>query len=169
MFGASRGSTCRFAFAKEGEALAVMKDILWARTRGIPRVNVETDVEAISLFCGNGVADVSWTTKAILQDCLQGWREASLNENRTWGSNAPQPLPSSSIAPQDDPTAFASSLSELGALVLSTSDPLTKAKLSHLAYSRWRRENLPLGVFKPPDRPARPPKPQLVTSMLITN
>ncbi|KAF6171693.1 hypothetical protein GIB67_007214 [Kingdonia uniflora] len=67
---ATRGSTCRVASAEEGEALAVMEGILWARKRGIPRVNIETDAEAISLFCENGAADVFWTTKAILQDCM---------------------------------------------------------------------------------------------------
>ncbi|XP_043699542.1 uncharacterized protein HI_0077 isoform X2 [Telopea speciosissima] len=97
---------------------------------------------------------------------LQSWRESSLNESRLWGSKGPeQPptLPLSSIQADDDSMAAASSLAELGTIVLSTSDPLTKSRLSHLAYSRWRSEGLPLGVSKPPDRPARPPKPQLVS------
>ncbi|KAF8409011.1 hypothetical protein HHK36_005082 [Tetracentron sinense] len=97
---------------------------------------------------------------------LQSWRESSLNENRIWGSNGPErspPLSSSQIEADDDPTASLSSLAELGNLVLSTSDPLTKSRLSHLAYSRWRRLNLPLGVSKPPEPPARPPKPLLVS------
>lgn len=38
-----------------------------------------------------------------------------------------------------------------------------KSKLSHLAYSKWRSENLPVGVAEPPTRPARPAKPQLVS------
>lgn len=59
--------------------------------------------------------------------------------------------------------ALASSLAEMGSLVLSTSDPLTKSKLSHLAYSRWRTEHLPIGDSQAPDRPARPAKPQLVS------
>ncbi|KAF6161851.1 hypothetical protein GIB67_026653, partial [Kingdonia uniflora] len=70
VFGAARGSTCRVASAEEGKALAVMEGILWARKRGIPRVNIETGAEAISLFCENGAANVFWTTKAILQDCM---------------------------------------------------------------------------------------------------
>ncbi|PIA32963.1 hypothetical protein AQUCO_04200005v1 [Aquilegia coerulea] len=55
-----------------------------------------------------------------------------------------------------------SSLSEYGALVLSTSDPLAKSKLSHLAYSKWRHGELSIGVSTPPNQPARPSKPQLV-------
>lgn len=98
---------------------------------------------------------------------LQAWRESPLNENRIWGPNGPQSLvlqsPSSAVDNCDSSIGSASSLAELGSLVLSTSDPLTKSKLSHLAYSRWRRENLPLGlVSDPPSRPARPLKPKLV-------
>ncbi|KAA8526311.1 hypothetical protein F0562_008486 [Nyssa sinensis] len=52
--------------------------------------------------------------------------------------------------------ASAPSLAELGTLVLSTGDPLTKSKLSHLAYSRWRQENLPIGASEPPGRPCSP-------------
>ncbi|XP_010277735.1 PREDICTED: uncharacterized protein LOC104612116 [Nelumbo nucifera] len=94
---------------------------------------------------------------------LQSWRECSLNENRKWGSKGPEPPPPPSIETDHDPTASASSLAELGTLVLSTGDPLAKSKLSHIAYSRWRSGNLPLGVSTPPDRPARPPKPYLVS------
>lgn len=98
---------------------------------------------------------------------LQAWRESPLNENRIWGPKGPHSLvlqsPSSAVDNCDSSIGSASSLAELGALVLSTSDPLTKSKLSHLAYSRWRRENLPLGlVSDPPSRPARPLKPELV-------
>lgn len=96
---------------------------------------------------------------------LQSWRESSINDNRRWGSNGPEPFQ----APHDeDPTAHLSSLAEWGSLVLSTSDPLTKSKLSHLAYCRWRRHNLPIGVSQPPDRPARPSKPNLVSSLLLS-
>ncbi|KAK7830462.1 hypothetical protein CFP56_028150 [Quercus suber] len=81
---------------------------------------------------------------------LQAWRESPLNKNRIWGPNGPQSLVVDNC---DSSIGSASSLAELGALVLSTSDPLTKSKLSHLAYSRWRRENLPLGsVSDPPSR-----------------
>ncbi|WRX11295.1 Protein of unknown function DUF455 - like 1 [Theobroma cacao] len=100
---------------------------------------------------------------------LQSWRESPLNEDRFWGPNGPQPLLQSQYSSKDADTpnspleATGSSLAELGALVLSTADPLTKCKLSHLAFSRWRNENLPIGVCQPPSRPARPPKPQLVS------
>ncbi|XP_059450242.1 uncharacterized protein LOC132181168 [Corylus avellana] len=99
---------------------------------------------------------------------LQAWRDSPVNENRIWGPNGPEPLvlhsPSSVIDHGESPIGSASSLAELGALVLSTGDPLTKSRLSHLAYSRWRREKLPLGVVSdPPSRPARPPKPELVS------
>lgn len=91
---------------------------------------------------------------------LQSWRESSINDDRSWGSNGPEPFRAQH---DEDPTAHLSSLAEWGTLVLSTSDPLTKSKLSHLAYSRWRRHNLPVGVSQPPDRPARPSKPNLVS------
>lgn len=98
---------------------------------------------------------------------LQTWRESPLNEDRLWGPNGPEPLllqsqPSTTDAYDWSAVSSASSLAELGAIVLSTSDPLAKSRLSHLAYSKWRLENLPLGVCEPPSRPARPPKPELV-------
>ncbi|XP_057955822.1 uncharacterized protein LOC131149412 [Malania oleifera] len=91
---------------------------------------------------------------------LHSWRESSLNENRVWGSSGPEPQP---IEINEGPMATASSLAELGTLVLSTADPLSKSKLSHQAYSRWRRDTLPVGISKPPARPARPPEPKLVS------
>ncbi|KAF4354347.1 uncharacterized protein LOC115701060 [Cannabis sativa] len=103
---------------------------------------------------------------------LQTWRDSPVNEDRSWGPNGPQPQPlplHSQPSTPDSSCDFhilassASSLAELGALVLSTSDPLTKSRLSHLAYTRWRHENLPIGVAEPPSRPARPPKPELVS------
>ncbi|KAL3509227.1 hypothetical protein ACH5RR_028628 [Cinchona calisaya] len=36
-------------------------------------------------------------------------------------------------------------------------------KTSHLAYSRWCQEGLPIGVFQPPAKPDRPEKPKLVS------
>lgn len=95
---------------------------------------------------------------------LESWRESSLNDNRRWGCNGPEPF----LARDEDPTANLSSLAEWGTLVLSTSDPFIKSKLSHLAYSRWRCHNLPIGLSQPPDRPARPPKPDLVRSLLLS-
>ncbi|CAL5391407.1 unnamed protein product [Camellia sinensis] len=57
---------------------------------------------------------------------------------------------------------LSSSLAEMGALVLNTADPLTKSKLSHMAYSLWRQQNLPIGVSQPPHRPVGSPKPHLL-------
>lgn len=93
---------------------------------------------------------------------LLTWRESSLNEDRLWGPKGPEP-PVHPVKSNDDKMASASSLAELGALVLSTPDPITKSNLSHLAYSTWRLKQLPIGVSEPPARPARPPKPQLVS------
>ncbi|KAI3780489.1 hypothetical protein L2E82_10470 [Cichorium intybus] len=98
---------------------------------------------------------------------LQSWRDSSLNHNRFWGPSGPEPEPPMShpIGPDDEKSQVdsATSLAEIGAMVLSTSDPIKKSRLSHLAYSRWRRDKLPIGASKPPDRPARPQKPQLVS------
>lgn len=97
---------------------------------------------------------------------LQTWRETSLNEDRLWGSKGPEP-PVQPVKSNDHKMASASSLAELGALVLSTPDPITKSNLSHLAYSTWRLKQLPIGVSEPPARPARPPKPQLVCFLFL--
>ncbi|KAF5950351.1 hypothetical protein HYC85_012344 [Camellia sinensis] len=95
---------------------------------------------------------------------LQNWRENPINHNRFWGPSGPQSLALSGFDEVNEgPMALSSSLAEMGALVLNTADPLTKSKLSHMAYSLWRRQNLPIGVSQPPHRPARSPKPQLVS------
>ncbi|KAF6158533.1 hypothetical protein GIB67_040047, partial [Kingdonia uniflora] len=65
-----RISARRFASSEEGEALAVLEGILWDKKRRIPKVYIETDVEAIVTFCRTGGAAISCTSKAILQDCL---------------------------------------------------------------------------------------------------
>ncbi|KAL5729944.1 hypothetical protein ACHQM5_002831 [Ranunculus cassubicifolius] len=88
---------------------------------------------------------------------LQSWRDSPLNENRKWGSKSPSRIL------DDDPTPSASSLSEFAALVLSTSDPLEKSRISHRAYSNFRHGNLPIGTSLPPNQPSRPAKPQLVS------
>ncbi|KAL5989569.1 hypothetical protein ACLOJK_010462 [Asimina triloba] len=97
---------------------------------------------------------------------LQSWRDSSLNQLRKWGSNGPQ-LSSSLDSnihghPMPAPTS-PSSLAEWGALILSTTDPLAKSTLSHLAYSQYRLHNIPIDVSRPPDRPSRPLKPPLVS------
>lgn len=94
---------------------------------------------------------------------LETWRESPINEDRRWGQNGPEPQPS--IRDGNDPpltVSSTSSLAELGALVLKTSDPLAKSRLSHVVYSTWRLHNLPIGAAQPPSRPSRPPKPHLV-------
>ncbi|XP_015936532.1 uncharacterized protein LOC107462451 [Arachis duranensis] len=95
---------------------------------------------------------------------LQAWRESPLNHHRAWGPRGPIPDPD----PDRDPlfhTAFreATTLAELGSIVLSTTDPVAKSQLSHLAYSTWRLHNLPLGRSQPPPKPARPRNPKLVS------
>ncbi|KAK2665854.1 hypothetical protein Ddye_004428 [Dipteronia dyeriana] len=98
---------------------------------------------------------------------LQKWRDTPLNENRFWGPNGPQHSPLTPVMTPESSIESASSLAELGALVLSTSDPLSKSKISHLAFSKWRSHNLPIGVSVPPCTPARPSKPQLVSPKKI--
>lgn len=97
---------------------------------------------------------------------LTNWRESPINDNFLWGPDGPQ---NSSTAPplwgvgEEDPAVDAlSSLAGFGALVLRTSDPLEKARISHLAFARWLSGDLPVGEFRAPDRPARPMKPVLV-------
>ncbi|KAF6164000.1 hypothetical protein GIB67_028704 [Kingdonia uniflora] len=67
---AARISSCRFMSSEQGEALAVLGGVKWAREQGLTRVNVETDVEAIISFCQTGAASISWSSKAILHDAL---------------------------------------------------------------------------------------------------
>ncbi|KAL9244466.1 hypothetical protein vseg_018241 [Gypsophila vaccaria] len=92
---------------------------------------------------------------------LQEWRSSPINNNRYWGPTGPQP-PSSNNPPPYSALSF-SSLSEIAALVLSTTDPVSKAHVSHFGYSHWASHNLPIGLFYPPSHPARPAKPELVS------
>ncbi|GER56507.1 2-nonaprenyl-3-methyl-6-methoxy-1,4-benzoquinol hydroxylase [Striga asiatica] len=93
---------------------------------------------------------------------LPCWRRSPINKDRYWGPNGPIQEPSEvQVIPAD--IGSCSSLAEMGSVVISTADPLAKAKLSHLAYSKWRQEGLPVGVSDAPSSPARPPKPQLVS------
>lgn len=95
---------------------------------------------------------------------LHSWRNSPLNQNRKWGPLSPQPEPTNL---HDSPFREASSLAEFGSIVLSTTDPLEKSRLSHVAFSLWRRGDLPLGQSDPPSRPARPQKPELVSTKEI--
>ncbi|URE45822.1 hypothetical protein MUK42_25040 [Musa troglodytarum] len=92
---------------------------------------------------------------------LQSWRVAPANEDRVWGPHGPSPPPTPPLEP-DLTTMTAASLAECAALVLSTSDPLAKSTLSHLAYTRWCRREILVGTASPPHRPARPDRPLLV-------
>ncbi|KAM7274885.1 hypothetical protein ACFE04_016751 [Oxalis oulophora] len=101
---------------------------------------------------------------------LQNWRHSPLNHNRSWGANGPiKEDPLTRNTNNNNNTQIlkliesASTLSEIGALVLSTSDPLTKSRISHLGFTKWQIEKLPIGVCVPPVKPARPLKPQLVS------
>ncbi|KAL7104020.1 hypothetical protein ACP275_08G218000 [Erythranthe tilingii] len=98
---------------------------------------------------------------------LDRWRRSPLNRDRCWGPNGPiEEKPCEiELRPTTSPPSFSScsSLAEMGGVVLSSADPLTKAKLTHFAYTKWRLGDLPVGFSHPPSRPARPPKPQLVS------
>lgn len=118
-----------------------------------------------SLTISTALSSSSSTKQQKLWSGLESWRKSPVNDLRLWGPTGPL-LPSSSdslSASFYGLVSAASSLADLGALVLSTSDPLSKSHLSHLAFSRWRRENLPVGsISNLPSSPARPPKPLLV-------
>lgn len=110
----------------------------------------------------------SSTTQHKLWSGLDDWRNSPVNDLRLWGPTGPL-LPSSDSISDGfyGLVSAASSLADLGALVLSTSDPLSKSHISHLAFSRWRSENLPVGsISHLPSSPARPPKPLLVCSSI---
>ncbi|CAO2186174.1 unnamed protein product [Urochloa humidicola] len=99
---------------------------------------------------------------------LHAWRRAPPSDLRTWGPNGPCACDADEVAgmpPEAD--AGGSSLVEMGALVLSTADPLAKAQLTHAAFSRWAA-GLPVGQATAPDHPARPDKPPVVTQKEIT-
>ncbi|XP_010485891.1 PREDICTED: uncharacterized protein LOC104764131 [Camelina sativa] len=102
---------------------------------------------------------------------LESWRKSPVNDLRLWGPTGPLLSSSDSISVDfSGLVSAASSLADLGALVLSTSDPLSKSHISHLAFSRWRRENLPVGsISHLPSSPARPPKPLLVATNEVPN
>ncbi|CAH2038772.1 unnamed protein product [Thlaspi arvense] len=117
-----------------------------------------------ALSSSSSSSSSSSTTQHKLWSGLEDWRKSPVNDLRVWGPTGPLlPTSSSSDSCSYGLVSAASSLADLGALVLSTSDPLSKSHISHLAFSRWRRENLPVGsVSHLPSSPARPPKPLLV-------
>ncbi|KAL1562773.1 hypothetical protein AAHA92_05314 [Salvia divinorum] len=95
---------------------------------------------------------------------LHNWRRSPLNRDRHWGPNGPAHQNNEIEHASSYPNfSSCSSLAEIAAVILSTPDPLAKAKLSHAAYVKWRREGLPIGVSDAPSTPSRPAKPQLVS------
>uniref|UniRef100_A0A0D9UYA3 DUF455 domain-containing protein n=1 Tax=Leersia perrieri TaxID=77586 RepID=A0A0D9UYA3_9ORYZ len=99
---------------------------------------------------------------------LHAWRRAPPSDLRTWGPHGPCASPDADeVEAGSYEAGAASSLAEMGALVLSTADPLSKARLTHTAFSRWVA-GLPVGVAGAPDHPARPDKPIVVTQKEIT-
>uniref|UniRef100_A0A3B6FIM8 DUF455 domain-containing protein n=1 Tax=Triticum aestivum TaxID=4565 RepID=A0A3B6FIM8_WHEAT len=96
---------------------------------------------------------------------LHTWRRAPPSDLRSWGPNGPcVPNTDKAGAPEAGAgVGDGSSLAEMGALVLSTADPLAKAHLTHAAFSRWAAGGLPVGLARAPDHPARPEKPLAVT------
>ncbi|XP_051136631.1 uncharacterized protein LOC127255220 [Andrographis paniculata] len=94
---------------------------------------------------------------------LNRWRRSTVNHDRYWGPDGPIPDSSESVTISPLVLASCTSLAEMGRAVLSTADPIAKAKLSHAAYTKWCVEGLPIGVSDAPSRPTRPPKPQLVS------
>lgn len=139
--------------------------LIWPTFRCSFRANIHSQSVKLnsSLSLSSSLEYTPWSG-------LKAWRQSPINENRFWGSNGPEALVESSSNGFlfDSRIESASSLAELGALVLSTSDPLIKSRLSHLAYSRWSLEDLPIGVFEAPRRPARPPQPKLVRSLYFS-
>jgi len=125
-----------------------------------------------SLTISTALSSSSTKQQHKLWSGLENWRKSPVNDLRLWGPTGPL-LPSSSDSISADfygLVSAASSLADLGALVLSTSDPLSKSHISHLAFSRWRRENLPVGsISHLPSSPARPPKPLLVATNQVPN
>ncbi|KAI4319756.1 hypothetical protein MLD38_033318 [Melastoma candidum] len=108
---------------------------------------------SFAFSCRSSPSQLSSSTGSVSKEYerwsgLQSWRESPINEDRFWGANGPQPLPRSRLplppGPGEAAIALASSLAEMGALVLSTSDPTLKSQLSHIAFSQWRSEGLPV-------------------------
>ncbi|KAH0861993.1 hypothetical protein HID58_079204 [Brassica napus] len=114
------------------------------------------------------VLSFSPTQQHKLWSGLDTWRNSPINDLRLWGPNGPLlPSSNSTSSTSHGLVSAAPSLADLGALVLSTPDPLSKSHISHLAFSRWRRDNnLPVGsISNLPSSPARPPKPLLLNAI----
>jgi uncharacterized ferritin-like protein (DUF455 family) len=54
------------------------------------------------------------------------------------------------------------SLAAVAVEILTTAEPIAKARLSHAAAARWRSGRMAIGAATPPERPGRPERPLLV-------
>jgi uncharacterized ferritin-like protein (DUF455 family) len=72
----------------------------------------------------------------------------------------------SGIVASSSDTCLAQTVTLAGAAVdiLQAIDPATKARLSHAAAARWRAREMTAGAATPPDRPARPARPVLLSA-----
>jgi len=107
---------------------------------------------------------------------LREWRDAPLNRRWVWGKKDAQdadagrednPTPNlhTPWATDDACVRMPDTLAECADLVLRTADPAMKAALSHAAYAKFVASDgtMRVGVASPPpNRPARPDRPELV-------
>ena len=118
----------------------------------------------LSFFCTVAEQEQEWSG-------LQGWRERPLDERREWGEKGRRRSSNVYEAPKilesmkRDGVTIPCSLSEWGALILNTPDPSVKVSLTHHAFRLWSDQKLPLGAATPPNQPARPRKPLLVSTL----
>jgi len=106
---------------------------------------------------------------------LREWRDAPLNRRWVWGKkdaqdadagrdDNPTPNLDTPWATDDACVRMPDTLAECADLVLRTADPAMKAALSHAAYAKFVASDgtMRVGVASPPNRPARPDRPELV-------
>jgi uncharacterized ferritin-like protein (DUF455 family) len=63
--------------------------------------------------------------------------------------------------PVSSPSSVSHSLAALAVASLTTADPSAKAAAARAMASAWREGSLSIGIAAPPDRPARPARPEL--------
>lgn len=110
-----------------------------------------------SAHASNDEARESW-------DGLLAWRSAAPDARTRWGDKQqpvePEPQATPSHRDPDEP-ATAGSLADYARLVLSTRGADDKRQLSHAAWMHYQAGGLPVGCAEPPDRPARPDRPEV--------
>jgi hypothetical protein len=120
-------------------------------------VSGATSQNTASSHASNDEARESW-------DGLLAWRSAAPDARTRWGDKQqpiePEPQATPSDREPDDP-ATAGSLADYARLVLSTRGADDKRQLSHAAWMHYRAGGLPVGFAEPPDRPARPDRPEV--------